>query len=55
MKQRVNKTKFASFFSNRIVNNWNKLPAFIVNAKTINEFKNSFDEYNKPIMYKINV
>ena len=54
LKQRVNKTKFASFFSNRVVNNWNKLPAFIVNAKTINEFKNSFDEYNKNIMYKIN-
>ena len=54
LKQRVNKTKFASFFSNRVVNNWNKLPAFIVNAKTINEFKNSFDEYKKKIKYKIN-
>ena len=54
LKQRVNKTKFASFFSNRVVNTWNKLQNFIVNAKSINEFKNSFDEYNKKIMYKIN-
>ena len=55
VKQRVNKTKFASFFSNRVVNSWNKLPNFIVNSKSINEFKNSFDEYNKNIMYKIDI
>jgi len=54
-KQRVNKTKFASFFSNRVVNSWNKLPNFIVNSKSINEFKNKFDDYNKNIMYKINL
>ena len=54
-KQRVNKTKFASFFSNRVVNLWNKLPNFIVNSKSINEFKNKFDDYNKNIMYKINL
>ena len=54
-KQRVNKTKFASFFSNRVVNNWNKLPNYIINSKTINEFKNSFDDYNKHLMYKINL
>ena len=54
-KKRVNKTKFASFFSNRVVNSWNKLPSFIVNSKSINEFKNKFDDYNKNIMYKINL
>ena len=54
-KKRVNKTKFASFFSNRFVNSWNKLPSFIVNSKSINEFKNKFDDYNKNIMYKINL
>ena len=54
-KQRVNKTKFASFFSNRVVNYWNKLPSFIVNSKSINEFKNNFDNYNKNSMFKLNL
>ena len=53
IKQRVNKSKYASFFSNRVVNSWNNLPSYIVNAKTINEFKNSFDKHHKDIMYKI--
>ena len=35
-------------------NTWNKLPNHIVNAKSINEFKNLFDEHNKDIQFKIN-
>ena len=31
------------FFTNRIVDVWNKLPADVVNATTINEFKNRID------------
>lgn len=32
-----------NFFSNRIVPMWNKLDNEIVNAKTVNRFKNMFD------------
>ena len=46
---------FTSYFSNRVVNNWNKLPAEIVNADSINSFKNLFDKYNKDIKYKTNI
>ena len=49
MKQR------AMFFTNRIVNRWNKLPSEIVNAKSINNFKNLFDGFNKHIQYKIDI
>ena len=31
------------FFTNRIVNNWNSLPDHIVNAGSLNVFKNSLD------------
>ena len=54
IKQTVNKSKYANFFTNRVVNTWNKLPSHIVNAKSINEFKNLFDEHNKEYQYKIN-
>ena len=33
------------FFSQRVIHNWNKLPAHIVNAKNVNEFKKFFDQY----------
>ena len=55
IKQRTNKTKYANFFTNRIVNRWNKLPSEIVNAKSINNFKNLFDSFNKHIQYKIDI
>ena len=32
------------FFSQRIINRWNSLPANVVNAKTVNSFKNAYDE-----------
>ena len=51
IKQRANKSKYANFFTNRIVNRWNKLPSEIVNAKSINNFKNLFDDFNKHIQY----
>ena len=31
------------FFGNRIVNNWNSLPNHVVNAGSLNIFKNSLD------------
>ena len=55
MKQSVNRSRYANFFTNRVVNNWNKLPYHIVNAKNINTFKNLFDDYNSDIQYKTDI
>ena len=33
------------FFSQRVINPWNKLPSQVVNAKSVNDFKNKFDKY----------
>ena len=55
IKQRVNKSKFANFFTNRVVNRWNKLPHSVVNAKSIDNFKNLFDEHSKDIQFKIDI
>ena len=33
------------FFTQRVVDNWNRLPAKVVKAKTTNQFKNTFDKY----------
>ena len=54
-KQHTNKSKYKNFFSNRIVNNWNRLPKEIVNAESLNEFKNKFDEFNKDIMFSTDI
>ena len=55
LKQSVNKSKYANFFTNRVINSWNSLPHDIVNAKSINDFKNKFDNFNKDIQFKINI
>ena len=34
-----------STFRNRIVNDWNSLPDYIVNSKNVNTFKNALDKY----------
>ena len=43
------------FFTNRIVNNWNSLPDHIVNAGSVNVFKNSLDRLwaTQDILYKL--
>ena len=51
-KQFTNKTKYINFFTNRIVTKWNSLPQTVVNANSINEFKNKIDLHFKDIMYK---
>jgi len=36
------------YFSQRVVNGWNRLPATVVNAETVNAFKNAYDRnYDK--------
>ena len=32
-------------FSHRVINEWNKLPSYIVSADSINAFKNGLDHY----------
>ena len=55
IKKSVNKSKYSNFFTNRVVNSWNKLPHDIVNAKSINEFKNKLDNFSKEKQFQINV
>jgi len=55
VKQNTNKTKFSNFFTNRVVNTWNKLPSNIANANSINEFKNLFDKHYHEAQYMINI
>ena len=55
IKKQTNKTSYANYFPNRVVNSWNKLPNYIVNGNSINIFKNHFDKLNKNIMYKTNI
>ena len=54
-KQSVNKSKYANFFTNRVVNSWNNLPENIVKAKSINEFKNLYDNLNVNSQYNLNI
>ena len=42
-RSRLDSRKF--FFSQRVVNGWNRLPANVVNTKSVNSFKNAYDRY----------
>ena len=44
-KQRSVSWLRSNFFSNRVVTVWNKLPCEIVQAETINQFKNRLDQH----------
>ena len=46
-----NTTKYQHFFSNRVVNLWNSLPRDIVEAPSINTFKNRLDKCLAKYMY----
>ena len=35
------------FFSQRVVNEWNKLPENVIEAESINSFKNRYDKYKE--------
>ena len=55
-KRAFNKTQYKHFFTNRVINHWNKLPRDIVNADTINTFKNKIDKVHavsNQIIYKL--
>ena len=46
LKTQTYKIKYRKiFFSLRITNIWNKLPHHVVNASSLNSFKNSVDRY----------
>ena len=44
-------------FKNRIINQWNNLPAKLVNASTLNMFKNGLDKIwkHEDVMYNIDI
>ena len=52
VKQRCNLDLRKKFFSLRIVNEWNSLPASIVEAPTLNSFKARIDKHYMNEMYK---
>ena len=47
----LNLRKF--FFSQRVVDNWNNFPEYVISAKTVNQFKNNFDNYLKERGYGV--
>ena len=57
---KINKTnteheQFKNFFTNRIVNVWNGLPAHVVRSESTNSFKNQIDKLFREHLYSINV
>jgi len=40
-RSRLDTRKF--YFSQRVVNGWNRLPVAVVNAESVNAFKNAYD------------
>ena len=49
---RSNKTVRQKFFTQRVVKAWNNLPADIVEAPSINSFKNRLDEHWSDSQYE---
>ena len=41
----------ADFFSLRVINQWNKLPKYVIGAKSTNAFKNELDRHWKDMGY----
>ena len=55
IKETCKKYSYQHFFTNRVCNSWNNLSKEIVNAKTINSFKNQIDRKYKDLMFKTNL
>ena len=47
VKQQANGDLRRNFFSFRVVDEWNKLPSAVKNAKNVNNFKNLYDSWVK--------
>ena len=44
-KQRRNTALSRKFFSHRVVDRWNSLPSFVIEATSINSFKDRYDQF----------
>ena len=51
VKSRCNLELRRHFFTNRVVNQWNSLPSYVVCAPTVNSFKSKLDNYWNSIRY----
>ena len=52
-KPRVNTNLFLNFFTNRVINKWNGLPCKVVEAESLNSFKNYIDKHFSDFIYAI--
>ena len=52
LKQRVIKIGHSLSFSSHVINEWNGLSPEVVNAETVNEFKNNLDKFWKLQLYE---
>ena len=50
-KQHCIITSRLTFFTNRIVNQWNSLPQHVITSDSLNKFKNNLDQYLYEIGY----
>ena len=51
-KKHANKLPRINTFSNRIIKDWNALPSEIVEANSLNSFKNKLDEFWSDVIYE---
>ena len=54
-KKSTNTSKFAHFFTNRIVNIWNSLPDLVVYSENTNSFKNRLDKHWQYMLYNTDI
>ena len=54
-KPRVKSKQFQHFFTNRVINTWNKLSDRVVGAGSLNAFKNAVDDLFRNFMYSTNL
>ena len=50
-KHHTNLLTRSNFFSNRVINDWNSLPQFIVDSPSVSNFKILLDRYYKNILF----
>jgi len=41
----VNSTNIQNFFSQRVIDTWNKLPSDVISSRSVNMFKNKLDDH----------